>query len=144
MKFTSASNESKCRPRLFRALGRQDAPSEVHVDGQDFRLERTIKHDSWAATAIYANEQRRIVCKFNRVEPILFLPCRWLGRWLARRESAMYARLADVPNIAAGFEDVFSNGQRLDHAAAHEFIDGHPLSWHDRVDDDFFENNVYL
>ncbi len=139
MNSVSAAAGTKRRPRLFRALGEQEAPPEIQVDGAQFRHERTIKHDSWAATAVYANAQRRIVCKFNRIEPILFVPCRWLGRWLARRESAMYERLADVPNIAAGFADIYSNGEQLKNAAAHEFIEGHPLSWHDRVADDFFE-----
>jgi hypothetical protein len=139
MKSTPTQDESRRRPNLFRALGTREAPTEIQVDGEPFQLERTIKHDSWAATAVYGNEKRRIVCKFNRIQPILFLPCRWLGRWLARRESAMYERLADVPNISAGFSAVFCNGERLENAAAHEFIAGHPLSWHDRVADDFFE-----
>lgn len=134
-----SKDKSHRRPKLFRALGQQDAPLKIQADGEEFRHERTIKHDSWAATAIYYGEHRRIVCKFNRVEPILFIPCRWLGRWLAGRESAMYRRLADVPNIAAGFPDIYEDGERLEHATAHEFIEGHPLSWYDRVADDFFE-----
>ena len=58
---------------------------------------------------------------------------------MARRESAMYRRLSDLPNIARGYDEVFSDGQLLKNAAAHDFIEGHPLSWHDRVQDDFFE-----
>ena len=51
----------------------------------------------------------------------------------------MYQRLNDIPNIATGFSEVYANGKRLAHATAHEFIEGHPLSWHDRVNDEFFE-----
>ena len=137
--MNSTKHAAKRRPKLFRALGALDPPSEIRVDGQHFQHERTIKHDSWAATALYQNGQRRIVCKFNRIQPILFIPCRWLGRWLAGRESAMYQRLADVPNISRGFSAVFSKGRRLNHAAAHEFIEGTTLSLQSRVDDEFFE-----
>ncbi len=139
MNSNPTQDKTRRRPNLFRALGDQDVPRIVVVDGNEFQLEKSIKHDSWAATAIYRNKHARIVCKFNRIQHIFLIPCRWVGRWLARRESAMYKRLHDVPNIAAGFSCVESDGKRLDHAAAHEYIEGHPLSWHDRVDEDFIE-----
>ena len=136
---TDTEKKTKPRPPLFRALGKQSPPTEITIRGKIFQHERTIKHDSWAATALYQNDEQRVVCKFNRIQPIFLLPMRWLGRRLARRESAMYKRLADLPNISTGYDQVYVNGELLCNAAAHDYIDGHPLRWHDQVNDDFFE-----
>ena len=73
-------SKSKPRPKLFLALGDKQPPNEIQINGLSFQHERTIKHDSWAATAFYLRENHRVVCKFNRVQPILFLPAKWLGR----------------------------------------------------------------
>jgi hypothetical protein len=50
------TSEASVRPRppLLRALGRDEPPGEVDIDGQRYRLVRVVKHDSWAATAFYA------------------------------------------------------------------------------------------
>ena len=134
-----AAKSTSTRPSLFRALGKAEPPPEIEIEGKTYQHERTIKHDSWAATATYMHGDQRVVCKFNRIQPILLLPTRWLGRRLAQREADMYARLSDLPNISTGYRDVFSDGKRLPNAVAHDFIDGHPLRWHDSVDDTFFE-----
>ncbi|HMO14968.1 MAG TPA: hypothetical protein PKD64_14440 [Pirellulaceae bacterium] len=149
-------SQTQGRPSLFRALGPNDVPLRIHVAGKEFVHERTIKHDSWAATALYrleiphvnpngkpafrgADKVTQIICKFNRVQPILFLPSAWLGRSLAKREAMMYERLADLSNVTAGYRDVYVDGKLQPHAVAHDFISGHPLRWHDQVDDQFFE-----
>ncbi len=134
-----STKKGRPRPRLFRALGKHEPPPLIEVDNTTYMHERTVKHDSWAATAIYGDGRRRVVCKFNRVQPIFFIPMKWLGRRLARRENAMYARLADLPNVPAGCHTVTSYGQEWPNAAAHEYVEGHPLRWDDRVDDQFFE-----
>jgi hypothetical protein len=124
---------------LFRALGSQDPPRKIEVEGVVFRRVEIFKHDSWAATALYESDDRRIVCKFNRVEAIGGMPCAWLGRALARREARMYRRLQDVPGIprpVAGRIRV--SGQIQRHAVGHDYVPGHPLRWHDSVGDEFF------
>ena len=63
----------------------------------------------------------------------------WLGRRLANREHAMYERLADLGPIAKSYQDISCQGRKLPNACAHDFIDGHPLRWHDLVDDQFFD-----
>jgi len=126
------------RPKLFRALGNSEPPCEIVVDGLVLQHQETIKHDSWAATAIYANESQKVVCKFNRTQAIVFLPMRWLGKILAKRENDMYQRLADLPSIPKGYHKVCSGEQQLTNAAAHEFIEGNPVRWHDKLDDEFF------
>ncbi len=146
-----AGHHPRPRPAWLRALGHADPPPEVTIGDRRWSLERIIKHDSWAATAIYweiddasgassAAPTRRQVVKFNRVQPLGIFPLRWLGRRLASREAWMYERLAGVPGIVAGHRDVFAAGCRLPHAVAHDFIEGHPLRWHDRPGPEFFES----
>lgn len=134
-----STKKGRPRPRLFRALGKHEPPPLIEVDNTTYMHQRTVKHDSWAATAIYSDGRRRVVCKFNRVQPILFIPMKWLGRRLAKRERTMYERLADLPNVPAGCRTVTSYGQEWPNAAAHDYVEGHALRWDDRVDDQFFE-----
>jgi hypothetical protein len=103
---------------------------------------KLYKHDSWAATALYESsdeEHHKIVCKFNRTQPIGLIPMGWLGKRLADREFGMYDLLADLPDIATGYRQIFHDGEPLVNACAHDFIEGHPLRWHDVVDDEFFD-----
>ena len=127
------------RPPLFRALGADEPPDEIELDGRSWRRVETFKHDSWAATALYrTGKGRAAVCKFNRREPIFGLPMRWLGRALARREAAMLRRLADVPLVPDPLGRVRRQGRVLPNAVAHVFVPGHPLREGQRVDDAFF------
>jgi hypothetical protein len=126
------------RPPLFRALGEGDPPVEVVVDGRRYERLEIFKHDSWAATALYGGAGGRIVCKFNRIQPLAGIPMNWLGRRLAERERRALARLADLPQIPAPRGPVFAGGARLRNAVAREFIPGHPLGKDERVRGDFF------
>ena len=126
------------RPRWLRALGTHDPPPEITVDDCLLRRVRVLKHDSWAATALYASRSHRTVCKFNRQQPLFILPMKWLGHWLARREAAMLSRLEEIPNIPRVCGAVHHRGRRLRHAVAHEYVPGHPLGEHESVNDAFF------
>lgn len=126
------------RPSLFRALGKDDPPQRIEVDGETFERQEILKHDSWAATSIYAGPSGRIICKFNRRQSILGFPMRWLGRWLARRESRFYRLLADLPCIPPPCGPVAVDGVVQPNAAAHRFVDGHPLGEKEKPDDAFF------
>ena len=126
------------RPALFRALGRQDPPSEVQIDGQTLNRVEIFKHDSWAATARYQGAGRDVVCKFNRVQPIPGFPARELGGWLARRESRALAHLGGLDGVPNLCGPVHVGGRRLANAVAHDFIPGNPLGINERPDDRFF------
>lgn len=126
------------RPPLFRALGALEPPAEVVVDGRRYERIELFKHDSWAATALYSGTAGRIVCKFNRTQPVLGIPTSWLGRRLAEREHRALSRLADLPQIPAPLGPVYANGVRLRNAVARSFIAGHPLGKDERVRADFF------
>jgi hypothetical protein len=128
----------RSRPALFRALGKTDPPETVDVDGRRYERIDIFKHDSWAATARYRSGDRDIVCKFNRVQSILGLPMRWLGRILARREFRALRRLTGTAGIPPVCGPVSAEGRPLPNAVAHDYVAGHPLGRHEPVDADFF------
>ena len=133
------------RPAVLRALGKHDPPLEINVDGLSFKRERIFKHDSWAATALYlADNGIRIVCKFNRCQPILLLPMRWLGRMLARREASHLRLLAELPQVPACCGAVMVDGREASHAVAHAYIPGRPLRMYDQVSETFCDELLAL
>lgn len=133
-------NPTRPRPPLLRALGRDDPPLTIEIEGRTYQQVDVFKHDSWAATARYRSQHPgdEVVCKFNRTQPVMCLPMTWLGRWLARRELLALTRLAGVRGIPAACGAVFAGGRRLSNAVAHEYVDGRPLRQDDRPDDAFF------
>lgn len=126
------------RPPIFRALGNEDPPDEIEIEGQTYSQINVFKHDSWAATALYRSHDRTIVCKFNRRQPIGFLPMDWLGRLLARRERRILNLLAGLPSVPGVLGPVSAAGKVLDNAVAHDYIPGHPLGAEEKVNDEFF------
>ena len=76
-------SKGRPRPKLFRALGKHEPPPAITIGDDRYELVEVLKHDSWAATAIYASAAEKVVCKFNRLQRIGLLPMRWLGRKLA-------------------------------------------------------------
>jgi hypothetical protein len=110
---------------VLRALGKAEPPESVRVGGCDYRVETVLKHDSWAATALYAGPGgERIICKFNRVQPAFGLPMAWLGRMLAKREAGFLRRLADVELIPDDLGPVTVAGQRVASAGARRYVEG--------------------
>jgi len=128
----------KPRPALFRALGRREPPAVVEIEGEAFHCHEVLKHDSWAASGIYASATRQAFCKFNREQRVGIVPMRWLGRLLASREQGFHDRLRDVEGIPRSLGPVRSGGSVLPNAVAREFIAGHALVEGERVADDFF------
>lgn len=126
------------RPALFRALGHSDPPPRIGIGDVEYRHVRTFKHDSWAATALYDSPHGElIVCKFNRSQPILGIPMRWLGRRLAEREGRLLNLLADEPNVPDRRGPVLVEGKPALNAAAHVFVPGRPLRAGDRPNAEF-------
>ena len=139
--------QNKVRPRsaLFRALGAQEPPEQIEIQNQTYQLLEIYKHDSWAATAIYQGKSDKVVCKFNRQQPIFGIPMDWLGRKLAQRENRFLQLFKDVPNIPDCCGDVFHNGQLLSYASAHIYVEGTPLRrYPGKVSDDFFPELQHL
>lgn len=129
----------KPRSKLFRALGMEDPPIEIEINHQVFQRLEIFKHDSWAATALYGNPTGKVVCKFNRQQPIFGLPMNWLGVRLASRENKLLKLLADSPYIPRYCGEVKHRGNVLVHVSAHDYVEGLPLRrYQHKVSDDFF------
>jgi hypothetical protein len=110
----------------------------IEIEGRTYRLGEVFKHDSWAATAVYASADGKVVCKFQRRAALLGLPMKWLGRLLARHEIAMLRRLQDAPGVPRCVGPVCAFGKELDNAVAHEFVAGHALRYAEAAPDEFF------
>lgn len=118
----------------MRALGREDLPAEVSAeDGRVFRRTQTIKHDFFAATGFYADEQGgKAVLKMGRTITFWGVPLAWTGRMLCSREVRFYRKLADLPNVPAVLGLVGRTG------FLHAYVEGRPLSKKHPVPDGFF------
>ncbi|MBK5965353.1 hypothetical protein CCR95_14975 [Thiocystis minor] len=128
------------RPRLFRALGENEPPSALVIAGRPYRRAAHLKHDSWAATALYEAENgERVACKFNRVEPFaLRLPAVWIGRFLAAREGRVLRLMHGIAGFPKWVGPVVVEGREFPNAVAHEWIEGCPFNPSVCVGDEFF------
>jgi hypothetical protein len=115
------------------ALGREALPPHFRLGTVEYRLERTYKHDFFAATGLYSAGRERVVLKLGRRASCWGFPLHWLGRWLCRREVAVYEAAAGIEGIPALV------GRLGDTGLVHVFVPGHPLQPGERVGDDFFE-----
>jgi hypothetical protein len=111
----------------------------MELDGVLYALARVLKHDFWAATALYeaagpsAGRPRRIIRKHNRSRPFGLLPLGWLGRLVVHNELCNLARCAGidgVPRVLARLGPT---------TYCYEYIEG--ASLHERLPlpTDFFE-----
>ncbi len=137
-----SGRRGRARPPLLRALGSAHPPAWIEITGRRYDCREILKHDAWACTVLYEGAAGRVACKFNRQQPILGLPMKWCGQWLARRERRMLQRLVDVPEIPQDAGDITVDGVPLPHAAAHVFVEGHPLARGEHVGDGFFPRLV--
>ena len=137
------------RPPIFRALGLGEPPAIVQIksssdfDGE-YRRVQIFKHDSWAATALYACDDRQIVCKFNRQQRIGGIPMRWLGKVLARRETFLLQKLNHIANIPNSVGPILVDGQSLDNTTAHVYVPGRPFKHDYHATDAFLEELEHL
>lgn len=137
--FSSESLTGR-RPDLFRALGPADPPSDISIGGAPFRLLECLKHDSWAATAVYVDQSgRKAACKFNRSHPLpCGLPGRALGTWLAGREERVMRDMSNFVGFPRAAGAVTASGKTLANAVAHWWIEGEPFRPDLKVNDEFF------
>lgn len=128
------------RPALLRALGDGDPPETIVVDGHGYRRATILKHDSWAATALYQDDAgTRVICKFGRTQSIFGIPCGWIGRSLARREGRFLRRLADVDTVPADAGPVEIDGRPAPNALARVYVEGAPLGEGEYVEEEFLD-----
>jgi hypothetical protein len=129
------------RPALLRALGHGDPPEQVTVRARTYRRVSILKHDSWAATALYRNQEgEQIICKFNRTQPIFGIPMAWVGRILAAREAGFLRRLADIELVPNDLGGVVSEGRSLPNAIARSYVDGEAFRVKEQINPQFFDD----
>jgi hypothetical protein len=130
-------DRAPCTDRVaysMRALGRGGLPRTFALDGTQYAHLRTMKHDFFAATALYANDSgQRVVLKAGRTTDFAGVPLLWVGRWLCRREMHFYEKLADVPNVPRVLGAVGPTG------FVHEYVPGRPLERDRPIPDGFFD-----
>lgn len=124
----------------LRALGSGQPPETIEYNHTELRIVRVLKHDFFAATAIYertgslgnSGVPAKVILKIGRTHDVFGLPAVSVGRWLARREAANYRLLQGVAGIPA-FLGLWGRTGFL-----HEYVEGHPLQRRERVSDEFF------
>lgn len=133
------STTPKSEPYTWlRALGAAGLPGAFSLDGVEYRLVQTFKHDFFAASGLYQGPDRQAVLKMGRSARLLGLPAAWIGRWLVEREVRFYSQVQDLGGVPRLL------GQVSELAFAHEFVPGHNLQRHETVADDFFPTLTQL
>ncbi|MEW6250084.1 MAG: hypothetical protein AB1716_05515 [Planctomycetota bacterium] len=146
------------RPRYpwLYAIPSGHLPAHLACGGRAYSHVATFKHDFFAATGLYrrdivggasgapqcsgsgAAEADLAVLKLNRTGGFFGLPLRWAGRFLARREIALYraaAGLRGVPDLLGPVGDT---------GLMHAYVPGHPLDRREQVGDAFFDELLAL
>lgn len=114
-------------------------PQAVTCRGRRYEHVETFKHDFFAATGLYRGSDGLAVLKMGRESDFMSFPLSWIGRFLVRREAAMYERVEDLPGIPAYLGKL--DGDR---GFLHAFVPGHPMERHEPVGDAFFDELLGL
>jgi hypothetical protein len=132
----NAAPSSSRRPRFpwLYALPTGDLPSTIECERETYTLERTFKHDFFAATGLYRGPSNLAVLKMGRQSSFYGLPLAWIGRRLTRHEARLYQLAQDLPGVP-GFIGTLAGDAGL----LHDFVQGHPLERDERVGDAFFD-----
>ncbi len=130
------------------ACGRKGFPRNITVRDRTYQLEKILKHDFFAATAIYqiapvpqtaqGQAPDKIILKISRQEHFLGLPLRWLGKMLCEHEISILNRLSRldcVPHLLSRYDQT---------GFIYGYIDGSTLDDVTAVPDDFFDKFVVV
>jgi len=129
---------SKSLSRYLRALGTDELPDTVVLDGTRYRKIRQFKHDFFAGTGLYESPAGRIVVKFGRTASLFGLPLKWLGALLVDHEVGIYRRLEGIRGVPALVGRIGRTG------FAHAYIEGGNLRERPEVDEAFFDRLAAL
>lgn len=130
------------------ACGEKPMPEEILFEDTSYRLSKVLKHDFFAATALYElNGQSmnlekphppRVILKLSRRQHFLGLPLAWLGKIICRHELSNLNHLSsleDVPHVLSSYGET---------GFIYEYINGHSLDERKEVPDDFFDKLLDL
>ncbi len=125
------------------ACGKNGLPAKVTLGADTYHLKKVLKHDFFAATALYesrpgpSSEQQppatKIVLKLERRQHFLGLPLAWLGRMLCCHEVSILRRLSDLPGTPR-FLSLYGKTGFI-----YEYIEGTSLREQEGLPDLFFD-----
>src|SRR5271156_6173299 len=95
----------------YKQIRGKPLPQTLEFADAPYALAKVFKRDFYAATGLYrrttdpspdsaGQPPEHIVFKHYHTDRLWFLPLRWLGRWLWRREMKFAKAVADVPGVA--------------------------------------------
>ena len=117
----------------LRALGSDRPPEEFRLGERRFALEGVYKHDFFAATARYVDQDgRKVILKMGRRQPLFGIPMGWVGRFVTWNETRALRRLEEfsfVPSLVA------RPGPR---ALVRDYVQGDVLEPDTSLGDEFF------
>ena len=118
-------------PPSLQALGGKPLPTSLTVGGRTYYHRKTFKNDFFAVTALYEGKAGKVVLKVGRQASFCLIPCKWVGRFLARREEWFLRQLDDLDGVPEFL------GRWGDTGIVRHYLEGHPLQKKEHVADDF-------
>ncbi|MDD5458573.1 MAG: hypothetical protein PHF37_04190 [Phycisphaerae bacterium] len=125
--------------KQFFACGDKGFAERIECGGKGYLLEEVMKHDFFAATAVYRCENadgdmpRKIVLKRGRGCHFLGMPLRWLGVWMQDHEVGVLRKLNGIGGTPK-FLSLYGKTGFL-----YEYIEGRSLDRVTSLDGEFFE-----
>ena len=128
------------RHQLF-AYGKRQLPQTITIRQREYHLEQVLKHDFFAATALYQSTApcdskdtpNRIIFKSGCRQFFLGFPMSLIGRPLVKREVRNLKHLSDIGNTPR----LLSEFDKL--SFTYEYIDGVTLADAQNIPEDFFD-----
>ena len=124
----------------FYACGNEPLPGQISCLDGEYTLDRILKHDFMAATAVYtaadpqAGRPRKLVYKVNRRMHFCLVPLAWLGRLVTHNEVRNLRRCEGIPEVPEVLARLHPN------VYVCEYIEGKNLGEKPDLPVDFFEN----
>lgn len=117
------------------ACGQAGLPKQIYCEGKPWQLDTVFKHDFFACTGRYRNEQtnEQIVLKISRLQSFFGIPCTWIGHFLRNREMNILRQLDDLDQVPQTIKSSGRNG------IVYRYIEGHSLDEKPDLPDDFFD-----
>jgi len=126
------------------ARGRDALPAQLGLDGRNYRFRRLLKHDFFAATAVYDRSEVpdsgdtrlpcKIVLKLSRKNHFLGMPMLWLGKLICANELSVHRLLSHLRGVPTVLGEYGSTG------FIYEYVEGCSLKDSQQLPDDFFDN----
>ncbi len=131
------------------ACGEKPLPAQIAVGENSYRLSQVLKHDFFAATALYESSNKslepriptpqQIILKLNRQQHFLGLPLAWLGQMLCSHQISIIRRLNHVQGTPRLLQRYGTTG------FIYQYIPGRTLKENkEKLPDDFFDRLLKL